>query len=274
MATRTISALFDSYDDAAAAVRKVEAAGVPHSDVSIVANNEGDRYSGHATAHDTAHKTSDGAGAGASVGTVLGGGAGLLAGLGLLAIPGVGPVVAAGWLVATLTGAGVGAAAGGLLGSLTGAGLSEDEAHAYAEGVRRGGTLVTVRADDATADRVTSLLKEHGSVDMDQRMQGWRSEGWTGRHDATGSYSNPATVAGGEVGSTAIGAAGSTTTGLGTGAPLPTSGVPYGAGPTPAGQAMDAAVERDTLAGTTRERHAAIEDELPPVRRPVETDRR
>lgn len=285
MATRTLSALFDSYDDAAAAVRKIEAAGVPHSDVSIVANNEGDRYSGHvagrdathsdATHSDTAHKSADGAGAGASVGTVLGGGAGLLAGLGLLAIPGVGPVVAAGWAVATLAGAGVGAAAGGLLGSLTGAGLSEDEAHAYAEGVRRGGTLVTVRADDATADRVAGILREHGSVDMDQRAQGWRGEGWTGRQ-GTGSYSNPAGVAGGEIGTTVIGAAGSTTTGLDTGAALPTGGLPYGAGAgtTPAARAIDEAAERDGLAGTTRERGTGIADELPPARRPIETDRR
>ncbi|ACL58520.1 conserved hypothetical protein [Methylobacterium nodulans ORS 2060] len=281
MATRTLSALFDSYDDAATAVRKVEAAGVPHSDISIVASNEGDRYSRHVTTGhvttdtgETAHKASDGAAAGASIGTVLGGGAGLLTGLGLMAIPGVGPVVAAGWLVSTLAGAGVGAAAGGIIGSLTGAGLSEDEAHTYAEGVRRGGTLVTVRADDATADRVADILKEHGSVDLDQRAQSWRSEGWSGRHDTTGSFSNPAPVAGGEIGSTAIGAAGSTTTGLNTGAGIPTGGMPYAAGAPPAAQAIDAAVERDGLAGTTRERHTGMEDELPPARRPAETDRR
>jgi hypothetical protein len=281
MAIRTLSALFDNYDDASAAVRKVEAAGVPHADISIVASNEGERYSHHAATTtntttdttaagtgETAHKSADGAGAGASVGTVLGGGAGLLTGLGLLAIPGVGPVVAAGWLVATLTGAGVGAAAGGILGSLTGAGLSEEEAHSYAEGVRRGGTLVTVRADDATADRVASILREHGSVDMDERAQNWRNEGWTGRSDATGSYSNPAPVAGGEVGNTAIGAAGSTTTGLNTG------GMPFAAGAPPAAQAIDAAAERETLPGTTRESQVGIADELPPARRPVETDRR
>ncbi|MEH3144257.1 MAG: hypothetical protein PGN34_02660 [Methylobacterium frigidaeris] len=278
MATRTLSALYDSYDDAAAAVRKVEAAGVPHADISIVAQNEGDRYSGHVGGSDaggsdvgktgeTAEKAGDGAGAGATIGTVLGGGAGLLTGLGLLAIPGVGPVVAAGWLVATAAGAGIGAAAGGLVGSLTGAGLSEEEAHGYAEGLRRGGTLVTVRADDAKADQVMGILKEHGSVDMDERARGWRSEGWTGRGSETGSLSNPAPVAGGEVGSTAVGAAGSTTTGLNTG------GMPFAAGAPPAAQAMDSAAERD-LPGTTRERHVGIEDELPPARQPEPTIRR
>src|SRR6185437_13482826 len=108
--------------------------------------------SGTSTAErtDTESKAASGAGTGATTGAVLGGGAGLLAGLGMLAIPGVGPVVAAGWLVATLAGAGagaaVGAAAGGLVGSLTAAGVPEREAHVYAEGVRRGSSLVTVRA--------------------------------------------------------------------------------------------------------------------------------
>ncbi len=98
----------------------------------------------------------------------------------MLAIPGLGPVVAAGWLVAGLTGAGIGAAAGGLAGGLTGAGLSESEAAAYAEGVRRGGTLVTVRSDEGRAAQVLSILNAAGSIDLDQRAEGWRSEGWTG----------------------------------------------------------------------------------------------
>ena len=187
MATHTITALYDRYEDASAAVSKLEGAGVPHSDISIVGNNEGDRHSGYVstTTADPNHSRTTqhaeaGAGTGATIGTVLGGGAGLLAGLGLLAIPGVGPVVAAGWLVATLTGAGVGAAVGSLAGSLTGAGVSEADAHTYAEGVRRGGTLVTVRADDVIASRVVSILEEHGSVDVDERARGWQSEGWSG----------------------------------------------------------------------------------------------
>ncbi|MGU3539423.1 hypothetical protein [Methylobacterium sp. A54F] len=213
MATRAITALFDDYDAAARAVDKLEAEGIPHGNISIVAGNAEDRHSGRVTAptqaprKDTAEEgdAADGAGTGATLGTVLGGGAGLLAGLGLLAIPGVGPVVAAGWLVATVTGAGVGAAAGGLLGGLTGAGLSHHEAEAYAEGVRRGGTLVTVRADDDHADRAMAILDKHGSIDLDERAQDWRAQGWTGGTAATD-----------EIGSQAIGAAASTTTGLDT----------------------------------------------------------
>jgi hypothetical protein len=84
----------------------------------------------------------EGAGKGAGIGAGLGGAAGLLAGLGLLAIPGLGPVFAAGWLAATAVGAAAGAATGGLVGALTEAGVSKEDAPLYAEGVRRGGTLV------------------------------------------------------------------------------------------------------------------------------------
>ncbi|MGC5781656.1 hypothetical protein [Methylobacterium sp. NFXW15] len=185
MAQQTLTALFDRYEDASAAVDKLEAGGIAHGDISLVGNNEGDRHAGlikHGHDHvspDTKEKAKDGIGAGATLGTVVGGAAGLLTGLGMIAIPGVGPVVAAGWLVATLTGAGVGAAAGGLAGGLTGAGVSEKDAHAYGEGVRRGGTLVTVRADEARAPMVMDILEQHGSVDLDQKTAAWTQEGWT-----------------------------------------------------------------------------------------------
>ena len=185
MAQQTVTALFDRYEDASNAVAKLEAGGIPHSDISLVSNNEGDRHAGllgHGRDHvsaDTEQKAKDGVGTGATLGTIVGGAAGLLTGLGMIAIPGVGPVVAAGWLVATLTGAGVGAAAGGLAGGLTGAGVSEKDAHAYGEGVRRGGTLVTVRADEARGPMVMDILEQHGSVDLDQKTAAWQQEGWT-----------------------------------------------------------------------------------------------
>ena len=101
--TQTITGLYDDYTSASAAVNALEGAGVPHSDISIVAHNGDGRHANSAAA------TND-AGVGAEVGTAIGGIGGLLAGLGMLAIPGVGPVVAAGWLVATAVGAGAGAA--------------------------------------------------------------------------------------------------------------------------------------------------------------------
>ncbi|WP_373696786.1 YsnF/AvaK domain-containing protein, partial [Microvirga yunnanensis] len=140
---------------------------------------EVDRYSSHAsrTFDGTNHHdddVSDGAGTGATVGTLAGGGAGLLAGLGMLAIPVLGPVVAAGWLVSTLVGAGAGAAIGGLTGALVDAGVDENDAHAYAEGVRRGGALVTVRASDTEVDRIVDILDDEGTVDFDERENTWR----------------------------------------------------------------------------------------------------
>jgi uncharacterized membrane protein len=184
MATRTITALFDTYQTAADAVRRVEAAGVPHSEVSIVSNDPANRE----YTSDDAHT---GTAAGASLGTVLGGGAGLLAGLGMLAIPGLGPVVAAGWLASTLVGAGVGAAAGGIVGSLTDAGISHRDAHVYAEGVSRGGTLVTVRTDDTRASQVASLLDDEGAVDLQTRESEWRASGWNGTYGDVPAVADP-----------------------------------------------------------------------------------
>ncbi len=161
---RMIAHSYDTYDHAVRVVHALEAAGIPHDDISLMSGDK-DRTIGTNIAGDTAADTATatGTGTGATIGTVLGGGAGLLAGLGSLAIPGVGPVVAAGWLIATLTGAGVGAAAGGLLGSLTGAGVDESDAKGYAEHVGRGGTLVTVRASEEDAAQVEHIL-EHGET--------------------------------------------------------------------------------------------------------------
>jgi hypothetical protein len=96
--TVTISRLYDNYADAQKAVQGLEAAGVPHSDISIVANNSDNWYTGSKKVdrdHDGVDDRAEGAGKGAGIGAGVGGAAGLLAGLGLLAIPGLGPVVAA-----------------------------------------------------------------------------------------------------------------------------------------------------------------------------------
>ena len=117
-----------------------------------------------------------------------GGAAGLAASLMGLAIPGIGPIIAAGPIVATLSGAGVGAVAGGLIGGLTDMGVSKTDAEYYAESVRRGGALVTVRADDSRADRAADIMREHGAVDIEQRAEQWRERGWTGWNDKADPY--------------------------------------------------------------------------------------
>jgi hypothetical protein len=187
--TATISRLFDNYSTAQQAVRDLEAAGVPVSEISIVASNADgwyaadpgtraggtpDRIDRNANGIDD---RAEGSGAGAGIGAVVGGGAGLLAGLGLLAIPGLGPVVAAGWLASTALGAVVGGTAGGLIGALTAAGVSKEDAHVYAEGIRRGGTLVTARVPDGDRAKCEAILSR-ASVNIQERGAAYREAGW------------------------------------------------------------------------------------------------
>ncbi len=124
---------------------------------------------------------------GAGIGAAVGGAGGLLAGLGIMAIPGVGPVVAAGWLAATLTGAVggavVGGVAGGLIGALTESGVSEEDAHVYAESVRRGGSLVTARVADERYAEADAILAGTNRVDVATRRKLYTEEGWQ-RFDA------------------------------------------------------------------------------------------
>jgi hypothetical protein len=177
--TATISRLYDNYADAQKAVQGLEAAGVPHADISIVANNSDNWYGGSKVDrdHDGVDDRAEGAGKGAGIGAGLGGAAGLLAGLGLLAIPGLGPVVAAGWLAATAVGAAAGAATGGIVGALTEAGVSKEDAPLYAEGVRRGGTLVSARVADADRTRLDAILSQ-SAVNLQDRSAAWRKTGW------------------------------------------------------------------------------------------------
>lgn len=176
--TQVVTALYDSYDSAVSAVTALEDAGFPHSEISIVSNNADDRYP-----RDDRTKTAEDAGKGAGIGAAIGGLGGLLTGLGLMAIPGVGPVVAAGWLAATAagaaTGAVIGGAAGGLVGALTKEGVPERDAHFYAEGVRRGGTLVSARVDDARAPAAREILQRYKAVDPAARAAAYRQSGWT-----------------------------------------------------------------------------------------------
>jgi len=162
---RTVSGLFDSRAQGEQAVADLESSGISSSQISVVAPDE---------------ESESGAAEGVTVGAAVGGVGGLLAGLGVFAIPGIGPVVGAGWLAATLMGAAAGGVAGGLLGSLTDAGIEEEDAHFYAEGVRRGGTLVTARVDEDQADAAAAILGQSGSIDVAQRRAAYVEGGWSG----------------------------------------------------------------------------------------------
>ena len=185
--TQTLTGLFDRYDDARRAVQDLQAAGVAHRDISLVAN---DVRGAHRDALDP---TAQDAGAGAGIGAAVGGLGGLLTGLGLLAIPGVGPVVAAGWLAATAAGAAggalIGAAAGGLVGALTHSGVPEADAHVYAEGVRRGGTLVTAKVDDPLVPTARAILSDDRAVNLADRRGAYEVEGWRRFDESAPAYS-------------------------------------------------------------------------------------
>ena len=169
--TTTVTTLYDDYGKAQEAVQAL-AGGFTSNEVSIISRQR-----------DNGELVDDASGAatGASVGAVAGAGTGLLTAMGVMAIPGLGPLVAAGVLATTLAGAATGAAAGGILGALTDYGVSEEDAHVYSEGVRRGGTLVSVRvADEARAQMARDILNRHKPVDVTARRQAYTQGGWTG----------------------------------------------------------------------------------------------
>jgi len=156
--------IFKTEDAAERAVDRLISAGFSNSDISaLLPDNDTTR----AFAHEKHTKAPEGTTTGATTGGVVGGTLGLLAGIGALAIPGVGPLIAAGPIVATLAGAGAGGAVGGLLGALVGMGIPEYEAKRFEGAVKNGGTLVSVHCDHSdevsTAKRV---LKETGGQDI------------------------------------------------------------------------------------------------------------
>lgn len=165
----TISRLFDHCADAQKAVHHLREAGVAEDDISLIANNADKWYAPDYAA---------GAGKGAAIGAGFGGFGGLLAGLGLLAIPGIGPVVAFGWLAAAAAGAVAVGAAGSVIGMMAEAGVAVNEAEVYAESIRRGGSLVSARVEAADRGRLEAILQP-SSVDIGQRRESLAASGWT-----------------------------------------------------------------------------------------------
>ncbi|AOO84599.1 hypothetical protein [Bosea vaviloviae] len=170
---RTIIRSYEHYEDARNVVVRLEQAGVAAVDVSLIGRQ--------ATGDDNAAE-------GAGLGGAIGGGAGFLAGLGIIALPGIGPVVAAGWLVSTLTGAAAGALAGGLIGALSDAGVEIRDAHYYTETVRRGGAIVSVRVADKSASPVEKIMNAGRPIDAESRRAAYEREGWTAFDERAGPY--------------------------------------------------------------------------------------
>jgi hypothetical protein len=174
--TQTLTRSYDSYETARSVVEQLESAGIRSADISVVGR--------HAKTDDS------NAGEGAGIGAALGGAAGLLAGIGMIAIPGIGPVVAAGWLASTAAGAAAGGVTGGVIGAFTGSGHSDEDANYYAETVRRGGSVVSVRAADEQVPAVQAILDGATPIDRDTRLAEYRQGGWN-RFDEAGTPYRP-----------------------------------------------------------------------------------
>jgi len=191
---KTVVGLFDDFAEAQTVVQDLVNAGFSRNDISIAANQTaaGDGTTGTTTGTGEGHAV----GKDATIGAGIGGAVGLLVGLGALAIPGIGPVLAAGPLAAalgitagsTVTGALIGGAGGALVGALTHIGVPKEHAEYYSEGVRRGGTLVTVNAPDNQAEEAVNILNGHGAVDIEQRGAAYRGGGYSGYSEAAPAY--------------------------------------------------------------------------------------
>ena len=175
MNTNTVVGLFDYYSDADAAVKALHDYGVDGSRISVVKRD-----------NDPIEPKNAGQ-KGAATGAVAGGLVGLMAGLSTLIIPGIGPVLATGTLANTLVatfgltavGATLGATTGSLLGAFADLGFGEKDAEFYAEGVKRGGIVVSVEANPGDEDDISGILHRAGAVDMTTRRKIWLDEGWT-----------------------------------------------------------------------------------------------
>ena len=149
---------------AEAAVDHLLAKGFANSAISLLLP---DNESTRAFAHEKNTKAPEGAAAGVTTGDIIGGTLGLLTGLGLLAIPGLGPMIAAGPIVAALAGLGAGGAVGGIVGALVGMGIPEYEAKRYEGAVKDGGSLLSVHCDTPEEIRVAKVaLRDTGARDI------------------------------------------------------------------------------------------------------------
>ena len=156
--------IYRTIGQAEETVNRLVAAGFSHDDISVLLP---DNDSTKEFAHKKDTKAPEGTTTGVTAGGAIGGALGLLAGIGALAIPGVGPFIAAGPIMATLAGVGVGGAVGGLIGALVGMGIPEYEAKRYEGRIKEGGILLSAHCD--TSEEITrakDILKETGAEDI------------------------------------------------------------------------------------------------------------
>jgi uncharacterized protein (TIGR02271 family) len=175
----TVVGLFNDQPAAERGIQALKAGGFTEKQIGVAVRDKGQQQD---LTENTGTQAAEGAATGAVGGGVLGGVVGLLAGVGALAIPGIGPIIAGGALASTLAGAGIGAAAGGLIGALAGMGVPEEDARHFEQGFQRGGVLVTVDAG-ADALRARQILLGAGA-DLGP-AQAQFAEGQTARTETT-----------------------------------------------------------------------------------------
>lgn len=188
---KTVIALYDDILEAQKATQELLEAGFPYEKINIISSDYRGEFDEYLSKEEVREMYAEGrhgevegdtasdAAAGAGIGAVIGGLAGLLVGLGTLTLPAIGPVLIAGPIISTLAGAGVGTLAGGLVGVLADSGVPEERAGDYAEGVRRGGTLVIAETRDELASRAAEIMNHYGPVDIERRSRRWQEGGWT-----------------------------------------------------------------------------------------------
>lgn len=164
MANTSVYGIYTTRAGVESAVDRLKIAGFRNTDISVLfPHNDGNKE--FAVKNQT--KAPEGIATGAGSGAVVGGALGWLAGIGALAIPGVGPFIAAGPIMAALAGASVGGAVGGITGGLIGLGLPEYEAKRYAGRVEKGGILLSVHSDNSDwTKRAKEILKDTGAEEI------------------------------------------------------------------------------------------------------------
>ncbi|PSN10818.1 histidine kinase [filamentous cyanobacterium CCT1] len=167
---KRVVGVFKRREDLESALRALSDAGIDKERISLLAKHVENVEGAEELTDHQGNEAKEGAGIGATTGTVLGGIGGFLVGAGVLAIPGVGPVLAAGVgiseIAATLAGAGIGAAAGGLVGALVGAGIPEEQAKTYEKRIKAGDYLLMVDGTANEIGRVESILRDRHIEDM------------------------------------------------------------------------------------------------------------
>ena len=201
VAGETVVGLFADLPAAERGIEALKDAGFSEEEIGVAARDQRQQQE---LTEGTGTQAAEGATTGAVSGGVLGGVVGLLAGVGALAIPGIGPIIAGGALASTLAGAGVGAAAGGIIGALAGMGVPEENARHFERGFQQGGVIVTVEAGPDSDVARHALLASEADLGPAQAVssreeiriegQGDGLESWQGderRDGEDASYAGP-----------------------------------------------------------------------------------